>query len=146
MGRQVDESKKELAFILYMTGEQQKVIAERVGTTPKTIGEWAEKGSWKEKRSAKTITRTELVNKVLNNISEILDAGDITGSADQLSKLAVVIERLDKKSNPVVVMEVFTNFMKYITAISDDKALNIEFIKSVNRYQDKYINTLIAQQ
>lgn len=146
MGRQVDEGKKELAFILYMAGEQQKIIAERVGTTPKTIGEWAEKGEWKTKRSAKTITRTELVNKVLNNISEILDDGDLVGSADQLSKLAVVIERLDKKSNPLVVMEVFTNFIKFLQSINDDKTLNIDFVKAVNRYQDKYINTLISQQ
>ncbi len=70
----------------------------------------------------------------------------MVGNADQLSKLAVVIERLDKKSNPLVVMEVFTNFIKFLQSVNDDKTLNVDFLKAVNRYQDKYINTLISQQ
>jgi uncharacterized protein YjcR len=150
MGRKVDEGKKELAFILYMSGELQKDIAERVGTSAKTVGEWSEKGLWKEKRSAKNITRTELVNKSLNAIAAILDDAVDNGAdskkIDQLSKLAKMIEGLDKKNNPVAVMEALTLFIKFLQQlIRDDKEVTLEFIKKATLYMDKYINTLITQ-
>jgi len=148
MGRKIDENKKEYAFILFMNGELQKDICDRVGTTSKTLQGWIEKGGWKEKRSAKNITRTELVNKALLSISQILDNAltenqedkDFTSIADQLAKLAKFIETLDKKNSVVNEMETFMAFNKHLQVkATKDKTITSDFIKKVNKLQDLYI-------
>jgi hypothetical protein len=145
MGRKTDENKKSLAFILFMNGILQKDICQRVNITPKTLQRWIEQEAWKEKLAAKTITRTELVNKVLSKIYDMLSAsGNV--DADALSKLASTIERLDKKDTPVIIMEVFMRFGNWLQQISiKDKDCDLEFIKKVTRYQDKYVTERMAQ-
>ncbi|NPV35086.1 MAG: terminase [Bacteroidales bacterium] len=145
MGRKTDENKKSLAFILFMNGMLQKDICQRVNITPKTLQRWVVKEAWKEKLAAKTITRTELVNKVLSKIYDMLSAsGNV--DADALSKLASTIERLDKKDTPVIIMEVFMRFGNWLQQISiKDKDCDLEFIKKVTRYQDKYVTERMAQ-
>ena len=111
---QKNESKKELAFILYMQGITQKEICERVGIgSGKTLISWIRAGSWKEKRAAKTISRTELINKTLQKINDLLES-DKDVNADQLSKLAAMVERLDKKDSPVIIMDVFMQFGRWL--------------------------------
>ncbi len=145
MGRKTDENKKSLAFILFMNGMLQKDICQRVNITPKTLQRWIEQEAWKEKLAAKTITRTELVNKVLSKIYDMLStSGNV--DADALSKLASTIERLDKKDTPVIIMEVFMRFGNWLQQISaKDKDCDLEFIKKVTRYQDKYVTEKMAQ-
>jgi HPt (histidine-containing phosphotransfer) domain-containing protein len=123
----------------------QKDICQRVNITPKTLQRWIEQEAWKEKLAAKTITRTELVNKVLSKIYDMLSAsGNV--DADALSKLASTIERLDKKDTPVIIMEVFMRFGNWLQQISiKDKDCDLEFIKKVTRYQDKYVTERMAQ-
>lgn len=145
MGRKTDENKKSLAFILFMDGQLQKEICQRVGVTPKTLQRWINEGSWKEKLAAKSITRTELVNKVLGKIYDML-SGSGSIDADALSKLASAIERLDKKDTPVLVMEVFLRFGGWLqNTSSSDKDCDLEFIKKVTHYQDKYVTERMAQ-
>jgi hypothetical protein len=145
MGRKTDENKKSLAFILFMDGMMQKDICQRVQVTPKTLQRWITEDAWKEKLAAKNITRTELVNKVLGKIYDML-SGTGTIDADALSKLASAIERLDKKDTPVLVMEVFLRFGSWLQHTSStDKDCDLEFIKKVTRYQDKYVTERMAQ-
>ena len=135
-----NENKKELAYLLYMQEITQKEICERVGIgSSKTLTSWIAKGNWKEKRAAKTITRTELINKTLERIAEMLDGDNY--NADQLSKLVAMVERLDKKSSAVAYMEVFTEFGKWLQQLSyTHKDVDLEFLKMVNRYQDIFIS------
>lgn len=133
-------SKQELAYLLYMSGEQQKDIVERVGTSSPTLKGWIEKGGWKEKRAASTITRTELINKTLTRISDILEDGNIDVNADKLTKLASLIEKLDKKGSPVLIMDIFIDFGRWLKMQGlADKEVDIEFVKKVTRYQDQFI-------
>ena len=67
------DNKKELARILYMNGETQQVIADNVGVSRITVNKWAKEALWKEQRAAKTITRPELINKMLLNIDILLE-------------------------------------------------------------------------
>lgn len=147
MGKKPDASKQEFAFLLYMNGDLQKDIAERVGVSAKTIGAWIDKEGWKEKRSGRNISRTELVNKgllTMNNIMEKMLA-DKTGEnyggyMDQLIKCANAIEKLDKKNNVVNDMDAFMNFNATLqTWIGEDKEVTVANIKLINRLQDKYI-------
>ncbi|MDK2909656.1 MAG: hypothetical protein PWR20_1223 [Bacteroidales bacterium] len=145
MGRKTDENKKYLAYILFMEGMMQKDICQRVQITPKTLLRWINKEAWREKLAARNITRSELVNKALARIGDMLSQeGSI--DADALSKLASSIERLDKKDTPVTIMEVFIQFGKWLQArAAIDKDCNLEFIQKVTRYQDLYVTEKISQ-
>ncbi len=148
MSRKVDSSKHDLAFLLFMAGELQKDICERVATTSKTLQRWIDDGGWKEKRSAKNITRTELVNKALQTINNLLEDSieNKTDISDQLSKMGAFIERLDKKNSVVDDMETFIGFSKQLKTWSeDDKSITHDLIKTINKLQDKYITERISQ-
>lgn len=150
MGRTTDPQKKELAYLLYMNSELQKDICERVGCAAKTLQNWIDKEGWKEKRAAKSVTKTELINKTLKAIGDVLDQAaetkDANGTADKLSKLAGVIEKLGKKSNVVDSMDVFMLFNRWLqTRVQFDKALSLDLVKSINHYQDTYINERLSQ-
>ncbi len=137
------ENKKELAYLLYMQEVTQKEICERVGIgSSRTLTSWIQKGSWKEKRAAKTITRTELINKALDRISTMLEQDEV--NADQLSKFAATIEKLDKQDSAVAYMECFTAFAKFLQQRSyADAQIDLDFLKKVNHYQDLFITNKI---
>lgn len=152
MGRETANPKYQLAYLLFMSGEHRATIAERVGVAPKTITEWSQKNHWKEKRSAHTITRPELVNKCLLMIGKILDgiiseeSSEIDpAKTDQLIKLANTIERLDRKNNVVNDMETFMSFNAWLQKLSDeDKQLTGPILKLINQYQDKFITDRLS--
>jgi predicted transcriptional regulator len=147
------EKKKELARILYMQGEQQTVIAEKVGVSKVSISKWVKEGGWEAKRAANNITRPELVNKLLVAVNKLLDqvAGSddpavAAGLSDKLAKFASVIEKLDKKANVVDAIEVFMAFGKWIQyRQSFDPEITPELIKAINKYQDLYITEQISK-
>lgn len=137
----INESKKELAYLLYMQGITQAEICERVKIgSNRTLTAWIKKGGWKEKRAAKSITRTELINKTLLKINELLDKEGEKFNADKLSKLAALIQKLDKQDSPVVIMDVFIEFGKWLHGQSTtDREVGLDFIKKINKYQDLYL-------
>ena len=100
-----------------------------------------------EARAAKSITRPELVNKLLITIDRLIEevnaSKDITaaaGLADKLSKLSAVIEKLDKKANVIDAIEVFMAFSRSLEfRAATDPEVTPELIKAINKYQDKYI-------
>jgi len=133
------ESKKELAYLLYMQNISNVEIMERVGIgSNKTISSWIQAGGWKEKRAAKTISRTELINKTLGKINELLESESF--EADKLSKLAALVQNLDRQNSPIVVMDVFMDFGRWLQALSQtNREVTVDLIKKVNHYQDLYI-------
>lgn len=141
------EKKKELARTLYMSGLEQAEIADKVGVSRVSISRWVTADKWKEARAAKNITRPELVNKLLLTIDKLIDkvnasddADAMAGLGDKLAKLSSTIAKLDKKTNVVDAIEVFISFSRWLEfrAQSDD-TITPEFIKTLNRLQDKYI-------
>lgn len=141
------EKKKELARTLYLSGMGQNEIAEKIDVSRNTISKWCNAEGWKEARAAKSITRPELVNKLLLTIDTLItqvnDSEDptlIAGLGDKLAKLSAVIEKLDKKANVVDAIEVFMAFSKWIEYRSTiDPEVTPELIKAINKYQDLYI-------
>ena len=146
------EDKKELARVLFMAGEPQNMIAERIGTSKQTVNRWVAEGGWAEQRAARHVTRPELVNKLLKTIDKMIEEVNVSkdpalaaGVGDKLAKLASVIEKLDKKANVVDAIEVFMAFGKWLQhRASFDDELTPELIKAINRYQDRYISELLA--
>jgi len=143
------DSKKELARLHYMQGETQKSIALKIGVSEQTLSKWSHDEKWQIKRASINITRPELVNKTLLLINSILDKVNESDNpleafgdaADRISKLAATIERLDKKTNLVTVIEVCSSFEKWLVVRSQyDKQITNEFIIKVNEYQQLYID------
>ena len=147
MNKSETEQRKSLARALSLSGMEQQEIAEKVAVSRVTISKWAQAGGWKEARAAKSITRPELVNKLLLTIDTLItqvnasdDPSLIAGLGDKLAKLSAVIEKLDRKANVVDAIEVFMAFSKWIEYRSSiDPELTPELIRAINRYQDLYI-------
>ena len=133
------DAAKELARMYYLNGETQKAIAERLDISAVTINRWVRDGQWDSIRAAKTISRRELVAKMLTQINDRLEAGDWT--ADELIKATGAIEKLDKQTNVVTVLEVFTKFNNWLIArMQFDPELTPEIVKVINKYQDIFIS------
>ena len=141
------EKKKSLARSLYMAGMEQREIADKVEVSRVTVSKWCAAEGWKEARAARSVTRPELVNKLLITIDTLItqvnesnDPNLIAGLGDKLAKLSSVIEKLDKKANVVDAIEVFMAFSKWIEYRSSiDPEVTPELIKAINKYQDLYI-------
>ena len=103
MNRKETDKARELARLYFAQGEKQADIAEKVGVSRNTVCRWVKENGWDVQRAAKTITRKEVVNKMLQKISERLDDADWT--PDELAKAASAIHKLDKQMNVVTVMQ-----------------------------------------
>ena len=148
MGTKKDnENKRELAKMLYVGGSEVAEIAERVGVSRQSVSAWINKNGWKELRAARSITRPELVNKLLvtiNNLIEDVNTGDDPtsdgGLADKLVKLSSVIERLDKKANIVQTVDVFMAFSDWVEyQAKSDPEVTVAFMKVLNRLHNEFL-------
>lgn len=148
------EDKKDYARLLYMQGEQQKVIAEKVGVSAQTITKWVNAGGWVEQRAAQNITRPELVNKLLRTVDKMIEAVNdsddpdaANGLGDKLAKFAATIEKLDKHTSIVDVIEVFMAFSKWLQFQAEfDEDITPELLKTINKYHNQYINYLMQNK
>ena len=148
MGTKKDnENKRELTKMLYVGGSEVAEIAERVGVSRQSVSAWINKNGWKELRAARSITRPELVNKLLvtiNNLIEDVNTGDdptsVSGLADKLVKLSSVIERLDKKANIVQTVDVFMAFSDWVEyQAKSDPEVTVAFMKVLNRLHNEFL-------
>lgn len=135
---------QELAKMYFMQGESQKDIADKLGVSRNTICRWVKEQNWDSLRAAKTISRKELVNKMLQQIDEKLESKE--WSADEISKAAAAVEKLDKQTNIVTVIEVFSSYNQWLVArMQLDPELTPELVKIMNRYQDMFIGEKLSQ-
>lgn len=154
MASKATEEKKEFARVLYMSGEQQNIIAEKVSVSKQTVNRWVATGSWDKLRAAQSVTRPEIVNNLLraiNNevekLNEEKDTEKLAGACDKLSKLAATIEKLDKKANVVDAIEVFIAFGKWLQhRAASDEDLTPELLKAINKYQDLYVSEILSMK
>lgn len=148
------EEKREFARLLFMQGEQQKTIAEKTGVSQQTISSWVEKFGWSTQRAAASITRPELVNKLLLSIDRLIeqvnesdDPDAFNSLGDKLAKMSMTIERLDKKASIVDVVDTFMGFAKWLQFRAEfDEQVTPELIKTINHYHDLYITELIQSK
>lgn len=154
MANKASEDKKEFARVLFFSGEQQNVIADKVGVSKQTVNRWVAEGDWDKRRAALSVTRPEIVNNLLRAINDEVerlneekDPDKVAGACDKLSKLAAAIEKLDKKANVVDAIEVFMAFGKWLQERAQtDEELSPELVKSINRYQDLYVSQQLSNK
>lgn len=146
------EQKKQLARSLFMSGQELTEIAAQIEVSRQTLSKWCNAEGWKEARAAKSISRPQLVNKLLlaidNLIGQVNKSGDpeaIGTLADKLSKLSATIEKLDKKANVIDAIEVFMAFNRWIQdQACYDPEITPELIKAINKYQNKFLMEKMA--
>lgn len=130
--------RQELARMYFMQGLPQKDIAEKVGVSRNTISAWIKENKWDTMRAATTVSRRELVTKMLLQIDEKLQSG--TWSADEICKAANAVEKLDKQTNIVTIIEVFSAYNTWLVSrMQVDSELTPELVKIMNKYQDIFI-------
>lgn len=147
MTKKESENRRSIARQLYMSGMAMEEIADRIGVSRPTVSRWCQDGGWKETRAAQSITRPELVNKLLLTIDTLItqvndskDPALVAGLGDRLAKLSSVIEKLDRKANVVDAIEVFMAFSKWLEYRSQtDPDVTAELMRVINKYQDLYI-------
>lgn len=133
------EQKQSLAKILFLQGMPCKEIAEKVGVSANSVSKWAATGSWQEERAARTITRPQLVLKMLQELDKKLADGD--WKPQDVAMVASAISKLDKQTNVVTVIEVFTKYQGWLAKRAEmDPDLDADFLKKTYHYQDKFIN------
>lgn len=139
-----NDQRRELARMYYMQGETQKSAAEKAGASRNTVAAWVKDGQWDSLRAAKTITRKEIVNKMLRQINERIESRE--WSPDEICKASAAIEKLDKQTNIVTVIEVFSAYNSWLVArMRLDPELTPELVKTMNRYQDIFIGEKLQQ-
>ena len=141
MKKQESERLKSLARTLFLAGKEITEIAEQTGVSRVTLSKWCTSGGWRESRAASSITRPELVNKLLLTIDTLITQVNesknplmMAGLGDKLAKLSSVIEKLDKKANVVDAIEVFMAFSKWLEYRSQtDPDVTPELMKTINK-------------
>lgn len=122
----------------------QKEIAERVGISEVTMSRWAKAGNWESLKASITITKQEQIARVMNQIAAInrkisdeQKGIPSTADADTLTKLAAVIERMEKETSITDVVSVSIKFLDWIR-VSD-----IEKAKELSTLFDAFIKDLL---
>ena len=134
-----DPQKYEYAYLLYMQKVPQKEIAERVGVSQQTLSKWKEDGGWELKRVAKTVSRDNIINKVLLRLNEMLDNAD-EFNADEFSKAANQLSKLKQGCTVDDIADILTRFGDWVIEQSaSDKTITTEFVQQLTRLQDKYL-------
>lgn len=134
-----DPQKYEYAYLLYMQKVPQKEIAERVGVSQQTLVKWKDEGGWELKRVAKTVSRDNIINKVLLRINEMLDNG-ADFNADEFSKAVNQLSKLKQGCTVDDIADILTRFGDWVIEQSaTDKTITTGFVQQLTKLQDKYL-------
>ena len=138
------EKSKELARMYYLNGDTQKLVAEKVGYSRVTINKWVAEGGWDAMRVAKTITRKEIVTKMMQEANKKLEEGKLT--FDEMSKLAASIDKIDRQTNTITIYEVMTAYNEWLVVrMGVDKELTAELVRVMNYYQDVFLSEHVSK-
>ena len=139
------EKLKELARMYYMQGDTQQLAAEKVGVSRITINKWVSSGEWDKLRIASKITRKEIVTNLMKKASVKLEEDGL--SVDEMSKIAAAIDRIDKTANPVIIIEVLSDFNEWLfSRMNIDNELTSDIVKKMNYYQNEYMKDIVTNK
>lgn len=115
------KQKKEWAELLFMRGDlTQKAIAEKVGTSEKTLSGWVTKDNWDKLRKSMLTTKTEILRNlydILDKIGKKLKEDDSYGDskiADMYVKYTAAINNLETETSTGQIFEVGRMFVNWL--------------------------------
>lgn len=149
MAKKTNAGQQELAKILYMSGLQQDEILQKVPVTRQTLSRWINANGWKEQRAAKTITRPQLINSILQSISKMMEDANkpgnedkLAGLGDKLIKAATAIQKLEKSTSVVDRIDSLIDFENWLLKNKDKyPAVTPEMINLINTMHSDYLNS-----
>jgi uncharacterized protein YjcR len=137
------EQKKEWAGELYLRQNfTQQEIADKVGVSRKTIGNWVAAEKWEERKAGITLTREYQIESLYRQVAEINSniAKRPNGKrfassteADTLAKLSTSIKKMETEVGISDVISVSMRFIKFVRGFDLDKA------KDITRLFDAFI-------
>lgn len=99
-----------------------KAVAEHFGFSEKTIGTWARKYDWKDKRLDFHASPTRIKQRLQQEALRITNGEDERFKADAIAKLMSAIDRLNKRADPVVVHKILKDLDHFISETDPDFA------------------------
>lgn len=145
MGEIAINQKKEWAKQLYIANElSQKLIAEKVGVSEKTLSKWVNdpNENWDRLRKSLLISKQEVLSGMYEQLDELKqriqqrDPGSRypdSKEADIMMKLASSIEKIEEETNIADVFEVGKRFITFI------QQHDIEAAKQAVEWYDHFI-------
>ena len=138
MGNISNTQKKEWAQLLYLKENlTQQEIADKVGTSRRTVGTWINQGKWDDMKAGMTMTRESQIMDIHRQVSEINkviaerpDGQRFATPAESatIAKLASSIEKLEKDTGLKDLIGAGTRFLNYVRSIDIDRAKEIALI------------------
>jgi transcriptional regulator with XRE-family HTH domain len=126
------QKKQELAQLLYTRGGlTQKEIAGKVGVSEVTMSRWANVGKWELLKTSITATREEQLRRLYlqlaeyNTFIETREKGQrypTAKEADAMNKIAATIERLERETGAVDILNVSKKFLDWLRTFDLPKA------------------------
>ena len=95
----------------------KKEVAELFKTTEKTVGDWARKYGWEEKRLSFHASPTIIKQKLQQEAINIMGGKPPTFSADAISKIMSALDRCDRQSDPIVVHKILKDLDNFVSRI-----------------------------
>jgi len=125
---QLRQTAEDFYIRLCMTGKE---IAELLDISEQTVSKW-KKGrdgekSWDDRKAEMQLTPTKVKEILLKEALLLAEGKDSKVDADKLSKIVSAIERLDRKINVRIIMDVFREFDNYVAEV--EPKIAVEFTK-----------------
>lgn len=131
-----NKQKREHAYMLYVKEGITvfKVLAERVGVTPKTISAWAEEDKWEKRRQNMLLTREEQMQNLLIELEELNNSIKLkkegkrfasSAEADIRRKLIKDIKDLETKASVSEVIETCKRIIQWLSPVDFEKSKDV---------------------
>jgi transposase len=119
-----NDRKRAIAEDLYITnGETLKTIAEMVGVSENTVGSWAKKFNWKERRMNLATAPHKIKEALLEQLESVVKGEKPIFNSDDIAKITRALERVDKKISNQMIISVMKDFDSYLLSIDIDHEL-----------------------
>ncbi len=116
-----NDRKRAYAERLYVEdGWTAKAIADTVGVSEVTIGNWGRKDGWKSKRDEMLAAPHKIKQVILQQIQLVAAGEKPTVNSDDLSKLTRALERVDQKVSVQLIITVFKEFDNWLASSDID--------------------------
>lgn len=116
-----------LCYEMYINSQKTATeISNITGVTASLISRWCREDDWDTTRTAKSVTRNNIISEFYNNIRDIQEAARTENrplnakESDQLYKLSCAIEKMDQKLSLhhfITCMEEFMDFMRDVNPV-----------------------------
>ena len=101
----------------------QKSVAELYGVTEKTIGTWAAKDEWEEKRMDYHTSPVKIKQYLQKELLSVVKGEAPKLPADGIAKLMAALDRCEKKADPIVVSKILKDLDNFISEADPELAV-----------------------